>query len=66
MTKEEMERNTSAMSRLLTVMEKLRSENGCPWDKEQDHVSLRKYLIEESYEVIDAIDREDDDALAEE
>ncbi|MGI5874134.1 MAG: nucleoside triphosphate pyrophosphohydrolase [Bacillota bacterium] len=66
MTKEEMERNTSAMSRLLTVMEKLRSENGCPWDKEQDHVSLRKYLIEESYEVIDAIDREDDDDLAEE
>ena len=66
MTKEEMERNTSAMSRLLTVMEKLRSENGCPWDKEQNHVSLRKYLIEESYEVIDAIDREDDDDLAEE
>lgn len=66
MTKEEQQLSAEAINRLLTVMEKLRSENGCPWDKEQDHVSLRKYLIEEAYEVIDAIDREDDDDLKEE
>ncbi|MBQ1252276.1 MAG: nucleoside triphosphate pyrophosphohydrolase [Firmicutes bacterium] len=61
-----MKRSGDAINRLLTVMEKLRGENGCPWDKEQDHLSLRKYLIEESYEVIDAIDRNDDDDLKEE
>ena len=66
MTNEEMKRSGDAINRLLTVMEKLRGENGCPWDKEQDHLSLRKYLIEESYEVIDAIDRNDDDDLKEE
>ncbi|MDO4542209.1 MAG: MazG nucleotide pyrophosphohydrolase domain-containing protein, partial [Bacillota bacterium] len=38
-------------------MAELRSDHGCPWDKEQDHKSLRKYLIEEAYEVIDAIDK---------
>lgn len=41
---------------LLDVMEELRSDEGCPWDKEQTHVSLKKYLIEETYEVLDAID----------
>ena len=66
MNNEEMKRSGDAINRLLTVMEKLRGENGCPWDKEQDHLSLRKYLIEESYEVIDAIDRNDDDDLKEE
>lgn len=66
MTEKEKKRSAIAINRLLTVMEKLRSENGCPWDKEQDHVSLRKYLIEESYEVIDAIDRCDDADLEEE
>lgn len=66
MTEKEKQRSAEAIQRLLTVMEKLRSENGCPWDKEQDHVSLRKYLIEESYEVIDAIDRNDDADLEEE
>ena len=66
MTNEEQKRSGDAINRLLTVMEKLRSENGCPWDKEQDHISLRKYLIEECYEVIDAIDRNDDADLEEE
>lgn len=41
---------------LVDVVAKLRAPEGCPWDREQDHKSLRKYLIEESYEVIDAID----------
>lgn len=51
---------------LLDIMETLRGENGCPWDLEQDHKSLRRCLIEEAYEVIDAIDEEDPDNLAEE
>jgi len=51
---------------LLEIMEKLRSENGCPWDKVQTHESLKKYLIEESYEVLEAIDEKDDDKITEE
>lgn len=41
---------------LVDILESLRSENGCPWDREQTHSSLRKYLIEETYEVLEAID----------
>ncbi|MGM9567329.1 MAG: nucleoside triphosphate pyrophosphohydrolase [Clostridia bacterium] len=66
MTNEEKQLSGDAIVRLLTIMEKLRGENGCPWDKEQDHLTLRKYLIEECYEVIDAIDRADDEDLKEE
>ncbi len=51
---------------LLNIMEKLRGENGCPWDKEQTHESLKRYLIEESYEVIDAIDSGKGDKIADE
>ncbi len=50
----------------LAIMEKLRGENGCPWDRAQDHKSLKSYLIEESYEVVEAIDQEDDQNLCEE
>ncbi len=52
--------------KLVEVMEKLRGENGCPWDKKQTHKSLKPYLIEEVYEVINAIDREDYEELKEE
>ncbi len=51
---------------LVKVMDKLRSRNGCPWDKEQTHESLKKYLIEESYEVLEAIDDNDMNALYDE
>ena len=51
---------------LVSVMAKLRGPGGCPWDREQDHHTLKKYLIEEAYEVLDAIDQGDDRALAEE
>ncbi|MCX7885458.1 MAG: nucleoside triphosphate pyrophosphohydrolase [Caloramator sp.] len=51
---------------LVDVMKKLRSENGCPWDREQTHETLKRYLIEEAYEVIDAIDKNDMEALCEE
>ncbi|NPB08278.1 MAG: nucleoside triphosphate pyrophosphohydrolase [Aquificae bacterium] len=49
---------------LLEVMRELREK--CPWDREQTHESLKKYLIEETYEVIDAIDEKDDEKLKEE
>ncbi len=51
---------------LVTVMERLRSRNGCPWDREQTHLSLKRYLVEESYEVLEAIDNDDMDALYDE
>ncbi len=51
---------------LLTVVELLRSEGGCPWDREQTHKSIRNDFIEETYEVIEAIDTEDPTLLREE
>jgi tetrapyrrole methylase family protein / MazG family protein len=53
-------------SKLREIIATLRGPNGCPWDKKQTHESLKKYLIEESFEVIDAINRGDDDDLIEE
>ena len=51
---------------LVMIMEVLRSEEGCPWDREQTHKSIRKDLIEETYEVIEAIDTDDPELLREE
>lgn len=51
---------------LLRVMDTLRAPGGCPWDGKQTHASLRKYLIEEAYEVAGAIDEGDPDHLADE
>jgi MazG family protein len=48
---------------LVTVMARLRGPGGCPWDREQTHASLAPYLLEEAYEVLDAISRRDADAL---
>ena len=45
----------SQLHRLVEVMDKLRSPGGCPWDGEQSHESLLKYLLEESYEFVDAV-----------
>lgn len=53
-------------SKLQEIIAVLRGPNGCPWDKEQTHESLKKYLIEETYEVIEAIDSGDIDHLVEE
>ena len=47
-------------------MAKLRSPKGCPWDREQTHVTLRRHAIEEVYELIDAIEAGDDHEMAEE
>ncbi|UOY91425.1 nucleoside triphosphate pyrophosphohydrolase [Ectobacillus sp. JY-23] len=51
---------------LRQIIRELRGPNGCPWDKEQTHQSLKKYLIEEAYELLEAIDEEDDDHIIEE
>ena len=54
------------LNRLLGIMDTLLGENGCPWDKEQTHESLKEYLIEECGELIEAIDGNNADALKEE
>lgn len=51
---------------LIKIMQILRGENGCPWDREQNHHSIRNNFLEEVYEVVDAIDREDSTDLKEE
>jgi len=56
----------SQLLRLLEVMDRLRSPGGCPWDAEQSHQTLIKYLLEESYEFVDAVDEDDREAMREE
>ncbi|OCL25746.1 nucleoside triphosphate pyrophosphohydrolase [Orenia metallireducens] len=51
--------NNREFNRLLKIMEILRSPEGCPWDLEQDHHSLKKHLIEEAYEVLERIEEDD-------
>jgi len=50
------DKSTSLFQDLVELMLKLRSKDGCPWDKEQNHASLKPHLVEEAYEVVDAID----------
>ena len=58
--------NKPAIFELLDVMAKLRSPEGCPWDREQDHKALRFHAVEEVYELIDAIEAGDDHEMLEE
>lgn len=51
------------MATLVRTMDTLRSKHGCPWDREQTHASLAKFLVEEAYELIDVIESGDNDAL---
>jgi MazG family protein len=51
------------MATLVRTMDTLRSRYGCPWDREQTHASLAKFLVEEAYELIDVIEQGDDEAL---
>ncbi|MCY4625955.1 MAG: hypothetical protein OXE58_00105, partial [Acidobacteria bacterium] len=51
---------------LVEVMAKLRSDEGCPWDREQTWNSLRRYVLEEAYELVEAVDRKDPSAVLEE
>jgi MazG family protein len=55
-----------AFAKLAAVMARLRAPGGCPWDREQTHSTLRTYLVEEAYEVLDALDSKDDSKFAEE
>ena len=57
-------RAAASAARLVQLMDTLRSARGCPWDRKQTHESLRPYLLEETYEALDAIDRGDVRALA--
>src|SRR6266542_3604606 len=52
--------------RLVEIMARLRAPGGCPWDREQTFDSIKPYTLEETYEVMDAIDRRDFEGLAEE
>src|SRR5437879_10407144 len=52
--------------RLVALQARLRAPNGCPWDREQTHDSLRTYLVEETYEVLEALDSGDDTKIADE
>ena len=54
------------LTELLHVMAQLRGANGCPWDKEQTHLSLKPCLLEETYELLDALDDGDVTKLKEE
>jgi tetrapyrrole methylase family protein / MazG family protein len=56
----------SSTDRLREIVAKLRAPDGCPWDREQTHATLKPHLLEECYELIDAIDDQDDEALLEE
>lgn len=59
-------RTRPAIEDLLEIMAKLRSPEGCPWDREQSHHSLRFHAVEEVYELIDAIEAKDDHEMEEE
>lgn len=61
-----MPRQHSQITRLLDIMARLRAPGGCPWDREQTHESIKHNLIEEAYEVVDAIESRDDADLLEE
>ena len=61
-----LQRTRHGIDGLLEVMHRLRAPGGCPWDAEQTHESLRSSLLEETYEVLDALDSNDMTALEEE
>ena len=58
--------SAAAFTRLVEIIARLRAPGGCPWDREQTHMTLRAHLIEEAYEVLGAIEKNDDRNLQEE
>ncbi len=66
MSKDFAKKERYSLEDLLEIMQLLRSENGCPWDREQTHKSIRKNFIEETYEAVEAIDLENSEMLREE
>lgn len=61
-----LKKSNSAINDLLRIMAALRSPEGCPWDREQTHMTLRFHAVEEVYELMDAIEAADDQEMAEE
>ena len=61
-----MNHQVTPVQAVLEIMSRLRAPDGCPWDKEQDHESLKFHAVEEVYELIDAIEAEDDHEMQEE
>src|SRR6478672_5140432 len=59
-------RAAAAFARLIDIMATLRGPDGCPWDREQTIDTLKPFVLEETYEVLDAVDRHDHAALCEE
>jgi tetrapyrrole methylase family protein / MazG family protein len=59
-------RAAESFTRLVDIMARLRGPDGCPWDREQTPETLRPYLVEEVYEVLEAIDGGDPDAVRDE
>ncbi|MHA6260526.1 bifunctional methyltransferase/pyrophosphohydrolase YabN [Sporosarcina sp. CAU 1771] len=62
----ELENRLKEWSSFREIIAKLRAPDGCPWDREQTHESLKRYLVEEAHELLEAIDSEDDEAIIEE
>ena len=58
--------NDSSFSELVALMARLRAPDGCPWDRQQTHATLKSYLLEEAYEALEAIDAADDAELCKE
>lgn len=65
-TSPDSDRAAQAFARLVEIIARLRAPDGCPWDREQDHFTLRRHLIEETYEVVNAIEGGSDSELREE
>lgn len=61
-----MSRTGKNFEKLLRIMERLRGKNGCPWDRKQNFLTLRQYVIEEAYEVVSAIEKKNYDELCDE
>ena len=51
---------------LLSIMQRLRAADGCPWDRKQTHESIKKHVVEEAYELVEAIDSGDNQKIADE
>ena len=64
--KQNMDHNPADIEKLIALVAQLRGENGCPWDREQTRETLKPMLIEEAFEVLDALDASDSDNLKEE
>ena len=61
-----MKKETYTFTDLLDIMKKLRAPDGCPWDREQTHESIKKHVVEEAYELVEVIDKKDGKKIADE